>query len=150
MLCNQKRYCTGKPRYHNGFGFFSCPDLGWCLWCREFQIIIYFSITRHCWHSYYIMKVNHLDIRTWKSGSIRVARMPPHLLLFTCCHDPPVFFQTVFRELPAHLSAFDSLFWGCHSRTSICHATSAHEYCPWNWAFVPVPQSYSSARQWYP
>ncbi len=26
MLCNQKRYCTGKPRYHNGFGVFSCPD----------------------------------------------------------------------------------------------------------------------------
>ena len=26
MLCNQKRYCTGKPRYHNGFGVFSCPN----------------------------------------------------------------------------------------------------------------------------
>jgi hypothetical protein len=25
MLCNQKN-CTGKPRYHNGFGVFSCPD----------------------------------------------------------------------------------------------------------------------------
>ena len=39
MLCNQKRYCTGKPRYHNGFGVFSCPNF-------QVQTKRYFSLLR--------------------------------------------------------------------------------------------------------
>jgi hypothetical protein len=39
MLCNQKRYCTGKPRSHNGFWVFSCPDF-------QVQTKRYFSLLR--------------------------------------------------------------------------------------------------------
>ena len=39
MLCNQKRYCTGKPRYHNGFGVFSCPNF-------QVQTKRYYSLLR--------------------------------------------------------------------------------------------------------
>ena len=39
MLCNQKRYCTGKPRNHNGFWAFSYPDF-------QVQTKRYFSLLR--------------------------------------------------------------------------------------------------------
>ena len=39
MVCNQKRYCTGKPRSHNGFWVFSCPDF-------QVQTKRYFSCLR--------------------------------------------------------------------------------------------------------
>lgn len=39
MLCNQKRYCTGKPRNHNGFWAFSYSDF-------QVQTKRYFSLLR--------------------------------------------------------------------------------------------------------
>ena len=36
MLCNRKRYCTGKPRYHNGFGVFCAPIFK----CKQKDIIL--------------------------------------------------------------------------------------------------------------
>ena len=39
MLCNQKRYCTGKPRNHNGFWAFSYSDF-------QVQTKRYFSCLR--------------------------------------------------------------------------------------------------------
>ncbi len=39
MLCNQKRYCTGKPRNRNGFWAFSYPSF-------QVQTKRYFSLLR--------------------------------------------------------------------------------------------------------
>ena len=39
MLCNQKRYCTGKPRSRNGFWVFSYPEF-------QVQTKRYFSLLR--------------------------------------------------------------------------------------------------------